>query len=62
MKIKEHNLQTGEIIEREMTEEELIQLSIQQNEEIQRKEERALAESKLAALGLTADDFKALGL
>jgi len=67
--IKIHNVETGEIIEREMNAEELAQLAIDQanaEKEQQAYEEaqakRAAAEAKLAALGLTPDDLKALGL
>lgn len=60
---------TNETIEREMTKEELViaekdkeegakRLAIRQAEEAARD----AAEAKLAALGLTADDLRALGL
>jgi len=63
------DVQTGEVYERDFTAEELAQYELDKaasdamraklaEEEIKR--EAAL--SKLAALGLTADDFKALGL
>ena len=61
--------QTGEIIEREMTVEEIAQwetdkaavaAKIQADAEAQAKREAAL--EKLAALGIDADDLKALGL
>lgn len=68
-----HNVETGEVIEREMTVEELTQMEadITKAQEIRAAEATALAEAeaakataeaKLAALGLTADDLKALGL
>jgi hypothetical protein len=64
-----HNAATGEIIEREMTSEELAQLAIDQTNlqaqkqaEAQTETAKAAATAKLAALGLTADDLKALGL
>lgn len=67
--IKIHNAETGEVIEREMNAQELEQL--EKDEAIEAKEKqareeaqvkRAAAEAKLAALGLDADDLKALGL
>ena len=67
--IKIHNVQTGEIIEREMNAQELAQLEADAAEAAGRAQaeaaaqaKRAAAEAKLAALGLTADDLKALGL
>lgn len=67
------NCETGEIIERELTEQELAQqekdtataIRIQKELEALKTEaetKKAAAEAKLAALGLTADDLKALGL
>jgi hypothetical protein len=63
-----HNEQ-GERIERQMNAEELAQLAKDKAKEQERKDEiaarlaaKAAAEAKLAALGLTADDLKALGL
>jgi hypothetical protein len=67
--IKEHNTETGEVIERPMNAEELAQWELEkQTAEMQTqikadalaKREAALA--KLAALGLEPDDLKALGL
>lgn len=67
--IKIHNVETGEIIERELTAAELKQMEI--DEEVSRKRQEAFeaaqaekdaALAKLAALGLTAEDLKALGL
>jgi hypothetical protein len=63
-----HNTETGEIIDREMTDEEfaLYQESfkdpILSEAEIKANSEKAEAQAKLEALGLTADDLKALGL
>ncbi len=66
--IYDHN--TGEQIERQMTDEEQAERDAQVAaflaQEAQTKADaeakRAAAEAKLAALGLTADDLKALGL
>jgi hypothetical protein len=59
----------GEVIAREMTSDELAQWEAdkaQAEAELEAKNQAALAkaaaEAKLAALGLTADDLKALGL
>lgn len=68
--IQIHNATTDEIIVREMTDEEQAQYdtanaqSIAQFETNQAaaKLAKQAAEAKLAALGLTADDLKALGL
>jgi hypothetical protein len=64
-----HNTETNEIIERDMTSEELAQhqkdLANAEAEQIKKQEKadaKAAAEAKLTALGLTADDLKALGL
>ncbi len=63
------NLETGEEVTRDMNADELAQLSIDQAEAAKkaasREEAEAAksgAEAKLAALGLTTDDLKALGL
>jgi len=63
-----HNAE-GEKIERPMNAEELAQLTKDKAEAQKRKDElaekaaaKASAEAKLAALGLTTDDLKALGL
>lgn len=69
-KIYYYNHNTGEEIIREMTDEEQAERDAQVAaflaEEAQTKADaeakRAAAEAKLAALGLTADDLKALGL
>jgi len=64
--IKIHNAATGEIIEREMTPDELAQLEDNRAKAAQRiqlaEQAKAEALAKLAPLGLTADDLKALGL
>jgi hypothetical protein len=64
-----HNIETNEIIVREMNDEELAQfeqdgLDYEQEKlaVVEAQEKKAAAEAKLAALGLTADDLKALGL
>jgi hypothetical protein len=67
--IKIHNVETGEVTERELTAAELAQLA--KDEEASRKRQEAFeeieaskqaAQAKLTALGLTTDDLKALGL
>ena len=67
--IRIHNTETNEIIDREMNDDELAIYQAEQKYFADLEEERnkALeakesAEAKLAALGLTADDLKALGL
>jgi hypothetical protein len=67
--IKIHNSQTGEVIEREMNAKELAQMAKDAEAFAERQAEaqvkaqaKASAEAKLAALGLTSDDLKALGL
>ena len=64
-----HNVETGEIIEREMNAAELAQYEKEQAEaqanaaaQAQAEAAKAAAQAKLAALGLTTDDLKALGL
>jgi hypothetical protein len=64
-----HNLETGEIIEREMTAAELKQAqkdkAAYQAELAQaqaKADARVAAQGKLAALGLTVEDLTALGL
>ena len=64
-----HNIETNEIIVREMNDAELAQfeqdgLDYEQEKlaVAEAKTKKAAAEAKLAALGLTADDLKALGL
>ena len=68
-KIIEHNIETGEVVERDMTADELAQWELDKAEaalkaqaEAEKAASKAAAEAKLAALGLTADDLKALGL
>lgn len=69
MKIYEHNIETGEAIEREMTADEIDQFNLDKaaaEAEIEtqrlKAEAKTIAETKLSALGLTTDDLKALGL
>jgi len=64
-----HNAKTGEIIEREMNAQELAQLeadkakaAIKAQELAEAEAKRLSALAKLEALGLDADDLKALGL
>ena len=62
--IRIHNIETDEIIDREMTDEEaaaLLPNPLTKEEQAQLDAKNA-AQAKLAALGLTADDLKALGL
>ena len=72
-KIIEVNCETGEVIERELTDAELAQRKSDADNaliEAQAKANalsaaeaaKATAQAKLAALGLTTDDLKALGL
>lgn len=65
----EINCTTGEVKVLELTEDELEQRKIDQASALAKQEERteaelkkAAAEAKLAALGLTPDDLKALGI
>ena len=67
MKITNINSQTGEIIERDATSEELAQTQIDQAEAKAQSDQveakataRASALSKLAALGLTPDEIASL--
>jgi len=67
--IKIHNATTNEVVEREMNDDEFAQYEIdsatsQANAQAKAEAEAAktIAEAKLAALGLTAEDLKALGL
>lgn len=64
-----HNAETDEIIEREMNANELKQYEIDKvnaamkaQGEAEAAAAKAAAEAKLAALGLSLDDLKALGL
>ena len=60
MKITEHNVQTGELIERDATAEEIAQAELDAANEIQAKAEaEAKAEAKAALLerlGITAEE------
>jgi len=67
--IKEYNCETGEEIIRDATSAEIAQMAIdaenaaaRQAEAEARAQAKAAAEGKLAALGLTTDDLRALGL
>jgi hypothetical protein len=67
--IRIHNTETDEVIDREMTDAEYKIALIEQELAAKRKQDfldqaalKEAAQSKLAALGLTADDLKALGL
>jgi len=67
--IKIVNATTGEEIQREMTSQEFAQWNAEVTKNLERKELEAqalaakeTAQAKLAALGLTVDDLKALGL
>ena len=64
--IRIHDLTTDEVIDREMTDVEYAELQTQQADLAKEIEAQVLAkeaaEAKLAALGLTTDDLKALGL
>lgn len=69
MSVLEIIIPTGEIIEREMTPEELndykkqqLEIENRQKAQIELQAKKAIAESKLETLGLTKDDLKALGL
>ena len=63
------NVETGQITERPFTAEEIakieenkIKLEAEVEAEAVKAEAKAAAQAKLAALGLTSDDLKALGL
>ena len=67
--IKIHNVETGEIIERELTAQEIAQQKIdkaafetRQAEFEAKAQAKEAAQAKLAALGLTVEDLTALGL
>ena len=63
--IREHNLLTDEVIDREMTDAEYadyLKSSEPTAEEIAKREAKATAQAKLEALGLTVDDLAALGI
>ena len=64
-----HNAVTGEVTERPYTAAEIAEVEAEQVEAEKRLEamnkadaDKEAAQAKLAALGLTADDLKALGL
>lgn len=61
-----HNIETGEVIIVPLTDEEIAAQEVISTEIAQefanRAAAKAQAEAKLAALGLTSDDLKALGL
>lgn len=60
MKILEHNIETGEVVERDMTKEELAQLKVDQQAQADKvAEEEAKATAKAALLdrlGITAEE------
>lgn len=66
--IRIHNTETNEIIDREMSDAEFAEhLASLESKPLSEAEQAQLdaknaAQAKLAALGLTADDLKALGL
>jgi hypothetical protein len=59
--VRIHNTETDEVIDREMNDDEFVQYTADQ-EAYAIKQAKAIAEGKLAALGLTTDDLRALGL
>ena len=67
--IRIHNLETNEIIDREMTNAEFAKYEAEQeaeaikaSEAAAKAEAKASAQAKLSALGLTVEDLQALGL
>jgi len=67
--IRIHNTETNEVIDREMNDDEFAQYEANKAADLVEKAEakakaqaKATAEGKLAALGLTTDDLRALGL
>jgi hypothetical protein len=67
--IRIHNVELNEIIDREMNDEEFAiyqadqaASTLEKTKAQEAAAKKAAAEAKLAALGLTADDLKALGL
>jgi len=67
--IRIHDTETGQIIDREMTDDEFKIYEMEQKIEADRKaaklkaeNDKLVAQSKLEALGLTIDELKALGL
>jgi len=67
--MREHNVTTDEVIDREMTDEEYAEYQERQTVDVKQAElkakaeaDKATAQAKLEALGLTLDDLAALGL
>ena len=64
--IRIHNIETDEVIDREMTDDEFAQYEANAAAELERKTAneaaKSAAQAKLETLGLTVDDLKALGL
>ena len=67
--IRIHNTETNEVIDREMTNAEFVQYEADKADQLAKQAQaeakaqaKAAAEGKLAALGLTTDDLRALGL
>lgn len=64
--VRIHDLSTDEVVDREMTDAEFAEYEVNKIKEAelvaQVQAAKAAAEAKLAALGLTTDDLKALGL
>jgi len=64
--IRIHNADTGEVIDREMTADELAEYKAHNQALAELKAEadsaKEAAEAKLTSLGLSVDDLKALGL
>jgi hypothetical protein len=67
--VRIHNTETDEVLDREMTDAEYKIYLAEQELAAKRKQDyldeiakKETAQAKLAALGLTADDLKALGL
>ncbi len=67
--VREHNTETNEMIDREMTDAEFEKYQADQAAEVIRQAQikataktKAEAEAKLIKLGLTVDDLRALGL
>ncbi len=67
--VRIHNIETDEVIDREMNDVEFKQYQLDRlkfEEELKAEKAKAIAkaaaQAKLAALGLTADDLKVLGL
>ena len=67
--VRIHNIETDEIIDREMNDAEFanyqarqLEKETEQAEAEAKAQAKSAAEGKLAALGLTTDDLRALGL